>query len=134
MSDPTEIPAPSLPDRYGTGRASRRGPVVALAVVVVGALVGWALWAAWLSSDRAIEATLTHYDVVSTHEIRVKVSAHFRDADVDGSCLLRATAEDHTIVGEVNLTADELREAQGSWIPIRTERRATTAAVIRCTD
>jgi hypothetical protein len=28
---------------------------------------------------------------------------------------------------------DELRAATGSWIPMRTERRATTAALVRCT-
>jgi hypothetical protein len=96
-------------------------------------LLGWAVWAALDTGSSALDASVTSYDVVSTHEVRVKVSIQPRDASVDGTCLLRATAEDHTIVGELNLTADELRKATGSWIPIRTERRATTAALVRCT-
>lgn len=97
------------------------------------ALLAWAVWAALDTGSTGLDASVTSYDVVSTHEVRVKVAIHPRDPDVDGTCLLRATAEDHTIVGELNLTADELREATGSWIPIRTERRATTAALVRCT-
>jgi HAMP domain-containing protein len=133
VSDPTENRVQSLPDRYGTARP-RRGPlVIVLAVLVVGGLTAWAVWAT-ITSRPAIEATLTSYHVVSTHEIRVKVVAQFRPADVDGTCLVRASAQDHTVVGELNLTADELRAARGAWIPMRTERRATTAELVRCSD
>jgi hypothetical protein len=134
VSDPSENRGQSLPERYGTTTGPRRRPlVIVLAVVVVGALTAWAVWAA-LTSEPAIDATLTSYDVVSSHEVRVKISAHFRDPKVDGSCLVRATAEDHTIVGELNLTADQLRASKDRWIPMRTERRATTATVIRCSE
>ncbi len=63
----------------------------------------------------------------------MRISAHFGDDRSDGSCLVRATASDHTVVGELNLTTDELRGAQGSWIQIRTSG-GTTAEVVRCTD
>jgi hypothetical protein len=138
VSDPTEIPtpstAPSLAHRYGTDR--RRGRVAGLAAggVLVAALLGWAIWAATSEGPDPLEVDVASYQVVGTHEIRVKLAAHFRDADTGGSCLVRATAEDHTVVGELNLTADQLRAAQGTWIPIRTERRATTATLVRCTD
>jgi hypothetical protein len=101
--------------------------------VLVAALLAWAVWAALDTGASGVQADVTSYQVVSTHEVRVKVAVHTRDPDADGTCLLRATAEDHTIVGELNLTADELRAATGSWIPMRTERRATTAALVRCT-
>jgi Domain of unknown function (DUF4307) len=134
VSDPTEIPGDSLAERYGDRRPGRRPVVVALAVLLIGALLAWGVWAAWLNADRALDADLSAYEVVDAHQVRVKVTPHIRDAEVDGSCLVRATASDHTIVGEVNLTADELRAARGTWIPIRTERRATTATVVRCSE
>jgi len=138
VSDPTEIPAPSpapsLAHRYGTDR--HRGRVTGLAAggVLVAALLGWAIWAAASQGRDAIEADVTSYQVVSSHETQVKLAVHFRNADSTGSCLVRATAQDHTVVGELTLTADQLRASQGTWIPIRTERRATTATLVRCTD
>jgi hypothetical protein len=142
VTDPTEIPgqeptrsrAQALSERYGTDRPRRRGLAGILGGVVAAALLAWVIWAVWPGNGPAIEATVTSYDVVSTHEVQIKVSAQFRDSDSGGNCLFRATAEDHTIVGELNLTAAELRAAQGEWIPIRTERRATTATLVRCTD
>jgi hypothetical protein len=133
VSDPTEIRGQGLPARYGTARPQRRPLVIVLAVLFVGALTAWAVWAT-LGSQQAIDATLTSYDVVSSHEVRVKISAHFRDDKTEGTCLVRATAQDHTIVGELNLTADELRAQRGQWISVRTERRATTATVVRCDE
>jgi hypothetical protein len=132
VTDPQEFASPGLAERYGSRRRVRPG-VAVLAVLFVGALTAWAVWAG-LASRPSIDATLTAYDVVSTHEVRVKITTHFRDDTTQGTCLVRATAEDHTIVGEVNLTAEQLREAQGAWIPVRTERRATTAEVVRCEE
>jgi hypothetical protein len=131
VSDPTENPVTGPTDRYGGGRQRRALPIV-LGTLVALTLLAWAVWAGF-TSQPAIDAQLTSYDVVSTHEVRVKISAQFRDADTTGSCLVRATAEDHTVVGELNLTADELRAAKGRWISVRTERRATTATLVRCT-
>ena len=134
MSDPTEISAPTLADRYGTDRSRGRRLGLVAGGVLVAALLGWAIWAAASQGTQPLTADLTSYQVVGTHEIRVKLAPHFRDADTGGTCLVRATAEDHTVVGELNLTAAELRAEQGAWIPIRTERRATTATLVRCTD
>ena len=133
MSDPTEIPA-SMAARYGTDRPGRRRVGLVLGGLLATALLVWAVWAGSSQGNEPLEAQVTSYDVVSTHEIRVKVATQSKDGDVDGSCLLRATAEDHTVVGEVSFTADELRAARGQWIPIRTERGATTATVVRCGD
>jgi hypothetical protein len=140
VNDPTEIPGQSVAEtaaqrmaqRYGSDRPRRRAVVVVLSAVLGTTLLVWLAWAAWVHSDPPIDAAVSAYDVVSTHESRVKVEARFRDADVEGSCLVRATAADHTIVGELNLTVAELREADGDWIPIRTEREATTVTLVRC--
>jgi hypothetical protein len=144
VTDPTENPDrptppatipptdPSLAQRYGTDRRRGRRVGLALGGLLALVLLVWAIWAGTAQDQEPIEADIASYQVVSTHEIQAKLSVHFHDADAQGSCLLRATAEDHTIVGELNLTADELRAAEGRWIPIRTERRATTVTVVRC--
>jgi hypothetical protein len=132
VSDPSENRSQGLPERYGTRRPRRRPVPIVLAVLLIGGLTAWALWASL--SRPAIEATLTSYDVVSSHEVRFKLSTHFRDDKATGTCLVRASAQDHSIVGELNLTADQLRTTRGQWISMRTERRATTATVIHCGD
>ncbi|HEY0902252.1 MAG TPA: DUF4307 domain-containing protein [Marmoricola sp.] len=134
MGDPKEIRADLLADRYGTDQPLRRVVVVTVAVVLGVALLLFVAWAAWFHSSPAIDAAVTRFEVVSEHETRVQVEARYRDPDVRGNCVLRATAEDHTIVGEANLSVDELREAAGSWIPLRTERKATTVTLVRCTE
>ena len=134
MTDPTEISAePGLPRRYGGTPPRRRTPVV-LGTLFALALLAWAVWAMSATDGNGLDASVSSYRVVSSHEVQVRISAHFGDDRSDGSCLVRATASDHTVVGELNLTTDELRRAQGSWIQVRTERRATTAEVVRCTD
>ena len=134
MSDHTEIAAQTLEQRYGARRSGRRPVVVALAVLLLGGLLAWAVWAAVLKDDQEIGADVASYQVVGTHEVRVKVDVHFRDGKATGTCLLRATASDHTVVGELNVTAAQLRADEGRWISMRTERRATTATVVRCSD
>ena len=136
MSGPTEIPraprrptVPGAAGRYGTDRPSHRGLALALGSSLVAALLAWAVWAALDTGHPGVQADVTSYEVVSTHEVRVKVAVHTRDPDADGTCLLRATAEDHTIVGELNLTADELPGGDGFLDPdahraARHDRRA----------
>ena len=133
MSDPTEIPTPGMAGRYGTDRPQRRGLAIAAGSVFAAALLAWAVWAGWAQDDSSANAEVTAYQVMSSHEVRVKVDADLDEADADVTCLVRATAEDHTVVGELNLTADQIRESAGEWISVRTERKATTASVVDCT-
>jgi hypothetical protein len=130
VTDPTEI----LASRYGADRPRRRGLAIALGAVFAVALLTWAVWAAVSQEQKPVDAEVTAYDVVSSHEVRVKVDVHIHDAGTRATCLVRATAEDHTVVGELNLTADQLEDSEGDWIPVRTERRATTAELVHCTD
>ncbi len=123
-----------LQDRYGTANPRRRTALVVLTSVLALVFLAWLAWAAWFHSDPAIEAELTSYEVIDARTVNIKLSTRFRDAEVDGSCLIRATAEDHTIVGEVNLTVDQIKDAAGNWIPITTLNRATTVEKVRCTE
>jgi hypothetical protein len=130
VTDRTEITEP----RYGVARPRRRRLAVVLGFVFAAALAAWAIWAAMAKGNDPIDADVTAYQVLSSHEVQVRVDAHIHDATTKATCLIRATAEDHTVVGELTLTADELRAAAGDWIAVRTERRATTAEVATCTD
>ncbi len=104
VSDPTEIatespaPGPGLPPRYG-GRPRRRVLPVALGTLFALVLLAWAIWAGLASDNQAIDASVTSYRVVDSHQVQVRISAHFRDAKAGGTCLVRATAADHSVVG-----------------------------------
>jgi len=63
-----------------------------------------------------VDAAVTRYDIVSTHTARAQVQATIRDENSDAVCLIRATAADHTIVGELNLSVADLRRYAGKWI------------------
>jgi len=121
-------------ERYGTERPRRRLVLVIGTTLLAIVFLTWLGWVAIFHSNPAIDAQVTAYDVVDSHQIKVKLLPDLRDDEVRGSCLIRATAEDHTIVGELNISAAELRAANGEWIPIRTERRATTVEKVRCTE
>lgn len=121
-------------ERYGAARPGRRLGVIIASTLLAVAFLAWVGWAAWFHGDRAIEADVSAYDITGTHEVRVKVDARIRDDQVRGTCLVRATAQDHTVVGELNLTVEQIQEQKGRWIPIRTERKATTVELVRCTE
>ena len=120
-------------ERYGTVSPRRRTVVVVATTVLAMVFLTWLAWVAIFHADPALDAEVTSFDPVDAHQVKVRLDTRFRDDDVRGSCLVRATARDHTIVGEANLSAADLRAAGSGWIPVRTERRATTAEVVRCT-
>lgn len=94
----------------------------------------WLAWAAWFHSDPPIRAELIRFDVTGEHEVRIQIDLALRESGISGVCAVRALAEDHTPVGEHNLTTAELAEAEGTWIPLRTERRASAVEVVRCAE
>lgn len=122
-----------LAQRYGTPSRSRRRLLVGAVVVLAVVFLGWLAWAAWFHSNLDIRAEIGGYDVVDAHEIRAKVDVVLGDDDVDGTCLLRASAADHSIVGELNLRVREHVDSGDPWVSVRTEREATSVSVARCT-
>lgn len=122
-----------MEQRYGAPRRGRRRLGIALVAVLVLAGLAWLAWAAVFHSNPEIRAEVTAYEITGDREARADVSLRVRDDDVSGSCLLRAVADDKTIVGERNVTLEELREAEDGWVSVRTERRATTVTLERCT-
>ena len=123
-----------LQERYGRTDRDRRTALIVVATTLAAIFLGFLAWVIVDQSDPAIEAELTSYEVVDANLVRIKVQARFRDDDVTGSCLFRATARDHTVVGDLNLTVAELRAAGGGWIDMKTFDRATTVERVSCTE
>jgi hypothetical protein len=123
-----------LQQRYGTPSKGRRRTLIVISSLVGALFLGWLTWVIAFRSDPAIEAEVASFDVVDAHLVRIKVETRFRSDSVKGSCLFRATAQDHTIVGDVNLTVAQMRKADGGWIAVKTFDRATTVERISCTS
>ena len=119
-----------LADRYGAPAPWRRTALMVASVALAAAFLGWLGWTIWAQSTPEVESSIIGYDVVGDHEATATVRVELADDDVEATCLLRAYAEDHTIVGEHSFTpADSGRTEQA----FRTERRATSVELIGCT-
>ncbi len=125
MSAPTD-----LADRYGAAAPWRRRVLLGASVVLAAAFLGWLGWTIWAQSTPDVESTMVGYDVVGEHEVTATVRIELGDDDVDATCLLRAFAEDHTIVGELSFTPTASGRTEQT---VRTERRATSVELMGCT-
>jgi len=61
-----------------------------------------------------------------------RIAVRFGDDSVRATCLLRAYAEDHSVVGELSFTPEH-DATQPIEETVRTERRATSVELIGCT-
>jgi len=117
-----------MDERYGTG-ASRTRPVLLAAVaVVVVAFLAWVGWATWFHGTPDVTSELTAYDVVDEHSVEATLLVRLADG-VTATCRLRASAEDHTTVGEHSFTPRD----GANEVTFRTERRATAVEALGCT-
>jgi hypothetical protein len=121
--------APDLAHRYGAPAPGRRRVVLAACVVLAAAFLGWLGWTIWEQSTPEVQSSLVGYDVVDEHQADATVDVHLGDADVVATCLLRAFAEDHSVVGEKSFTPDDGR----ATLSVRTERKATSVELMGCT-
>ena len=108
-----------LSDRYGAPAPWRRAVLLGLSVAVAGAFLGWLGWTIWAQSTPKVESELVGFDVIDEHEATAVVSIQLGD-DVEATCLLRAYAEDHSVVGELQLHP----RSQRSHRPDRAHRAA----------
>ncbi len=129
MSAPTET---ALAERYAAPAPWRRATLVAVAGVVVLAFLGWLSWATWGQANPVVESELLSFDVVDEHAATAVVQVEVEGDGATASCLLRAYAEDHTVVGELSFAATSATDGRVERT-VRTERRATAVESVGCT-
>ncbi len=107
------------------------GLVAALAAV----FVGWVLWVMLEHGDPEVTSELVSFEIVDAHTATATFTVDRKSAEVAASCLLRAQAADHTVVGELNVDVPAGGEARRTMrASVRTEREATTVDVVGCTS
>ena len=89
-----------LATRYGTPRPTRRPFVVTGVALVAAAFLGWLLWAMLFHGRPLAQSDMVRFEVAGQHAAEATFTVVRRTSDVEASCLLRATAADHSSVGE----------------------------------
>jgi hypothetical protein len=121
----------ALAERYGAPRPWRRRATWGVSGLLAVVFLGWLAWTIADQSTLPVESDLVSFDVVDEHAASVLVDVRVADDATGVSCLVRAFAEDHSVVGELSFTpaagGDRTEES------VRTERRATSVELIGCT-
>lgn len=125
----------SLAERYGAPSPLARRALVTVVVVVAAAFLGWLGWTAFFHGDPQVSSELVTFTVDDEHQVTARVDVRTDDEDVVATCLLRAIAEDHTVVGELRFEVRRSDLAEGNVLErtIRTERQATSVEAVGCT-
>ena len=96
----------TLAQRYGATPPWRRraglGAIAAVALV----FAGWLVWTILAQSDPIVASEQLGFRVVDDNTATAIVQIDFRDDDVEAVCTLRAYAEDHSLVGELDFYPD----------------------------
>ncbi len=122
----------ALSQRYGAPSPWRRRALVAVCLALAAVFLGWLTWTAFIHSNPDVESTLVNFDIIDDHTATARISVDRRDDDVAATCLVRAFAEDHSVVGELTWTPDgDARKVAD--VTIRTERKATSIDLVGCT-
>ena len=122
-----------LAQRYGAPRATRRRLVAAGSVLIAVVFVGWLVWVMLDHGRPAVTSDLISFDVVDQHSATATFTVVRRSPEVEASCLLRAQATDHSVVGELNLSVGPGgSEVTTLTETLRTEREATSVSVVGC--
>jgi len=124
-----------LAERYGAPSPLRRPLVIVGSVLVASIFLGWLAWSALVHADPDVSSELVGFTIEDEHIATARVDVRLNDDDVVATCVLRAIAEDHTVVGEVSFEvgASDLDAGNDVVREIRTERRATSVESIGCT-
>ena len=123
-----------LAERYGTSSPTRRWVLVAVVGAFAVAALGWLLWVMLFHGRPLAQSELVAFDVQDEHSTIATVSVVRRSRDVEASCLLRAQAADHSIVGELSFTVDSASPKTATLTQtIRTEREASAVELVGCT-
>jgi hypothetical protein len=123
-----------LAERYGSPSTTSRKAVVAVVVVLAGVALSWLAWVMLSHGRPLVQSDLVGFERVDEHGVSATFTVVRRDEDVAASCLLRAVAADHAIVGELDVAVGPGGAAtQTLERTVRTERAATSVDVVGCT-
>ena len=122
-----------LATRYGTPSRARRPVVVGLVVLVAVSGLAWLLWVISFHGRPQVTSEMVGFEVKGQHAVQARFTVVRRDADVTAACLLRAYADDHSVVGEVTVPVTGVRTNRDVSASVRTERLATTVDLVGCT-
>ena len=120
---------PRIAQRYTSQPSVWPKVFLAVGVVLSFVLAGWLAWAVYVHSTPEVTSELPRWKVVDDHTVTATLQVDLRSGSTDPRCLLRAYAEDHTVVGDASFVP---RNGTND-VTIRTERRATSVEKIGCT-
>jgi hypothetical protein len=102
--------------------------------VLVAASLAWLVWTIVAHSTPTVHSDMVSYEVHGQHEARATFTVVRNSRDVTANCLLRASANDHSVVGELNVRVGPSDSATVTLQrSMRTEREATTVELVGCT-
>ncbi len=127
------VPSPALADRYGAPRPGRRPLVVGGVVLLAVAALTWLAWVVLFHGRPQVTSELVGFDVAGQHAVSTQYTVARREADVRATCLLRAYAADHSVVGELSVPVTGDRATATVRSTVRTEREATSVQLLGCT-
>ena len=121
----------TLADRYGLPAPWRRTAVLVGSGILGLLAVTWLAWSTLFHASPDVSSEIVGWEVVDDHAITAQVDVVLRDDadDLGATCLVRAIAADHTVVGEASFVPEDGRNE----VEVRTERRATAVESVGCT-
>ena len=122
-----------LAERYGAPSRALRPLLVGLVAVLALAGLAWLVWVISFHGRPQVTSAMVGFRVDGQHAVVARISVVRRDADVTASCLLRAYADDHSVVGEATVPVKGPKQNTTLATSVRTERRATTVDLVGCT-
>ena len=133
MPSPATSSATDLGARYGA--PSR--PLRLVAIVIVAALVlaglGFVGWAAFSTSTPQVQSRLTFFAFPGEHLAVADITVSRESTSTVATCVLTAIADDHSVVGQQEVTVRSGPRSQTLRVRIETERKATTVDSPGCT-
>jgi hypothetical protein len=124
---------PETADRYGRPSAARRRAVIGVSGLVGVVALVWVIWAAYVQGTPEVQSSLRTYHVVDDHTARATVVVKTRNDRVRASCVVRADAIDHSVVGEVTFAVTGAGGSSTHEVTLRTERPAAAVEMVGCT-
>ncbi|MEP9381657.1 DUF4307 domain-containing protein [Nocardioides cheoyonin] len=129
MSSQDPVAARRLADRYGRGpRRSTRLLLVGLGLAIV-VIVAWFGWALWVNLHPKVTSGLETWRATSQNEVSVTVVVKVHDDGVTPTCSVEATDANSLVVGRLEFEAEPGRQT----VRFKTEREAARVNWDGCT-